>query len=306
MAQVSILLCTFRGAAHLTRQLHSIAAQTFQDWRLFVSDDGSDDGTLEILKAYAVRFGPERMQVLTGPGRGFARNFFSLIERSDIRAPYYAFCDQDDEWLPGKLTRSVAALARLSDGVPGLYGSRSELIDQHGRPMGLSRLYRREPSFANALVQNFASGNTMVLNHAAMALLQRAGGSVDVSAHDWWAYLLVTGAGGAVIYDPRPTIRYRQHGNNLYGANHSLSAARVRVQKLLAGDFRRWNQLNVAALRRCESLLTETHRQQLAAFEAACEGQPLQRLANLVRSGVYRQTLDGQLGLWVAALSNRL
>jgi glycosyltransferase involved in cell wall biosynthesis len=299
-------MCTYRGGRYIERQLETIAAQTYPHWRLFISDDGSDDDTLQRIEAFRSGGYQQRVQVFRGPGHGFASNFFSLIARPEVRADFYAFTDQDDEWVPCKLERAINQLRRLPSDAPLLYGSRSELVDQDGRHLGFSRRCRRPSGFANALVQNIVSGNTMVLNHSALELIRSAGTDVDVEAHDWWAYLLVTGSGGLMVYDPYPTIRYRQHAHNLYGSNVSLRAMWKRIRKLVAGDYRDWNARNLAALREHSALLHADNRELIDMFAASRSGHVAQRLFRLLRAGLYRQTLLGQLGLLFAAASRRL
>ena len=305
-ASVAILICTYRGASYLRRQLDTIVEQTHRDWVIYASDDGSDDATPAILHEYERALGPARMRIFAGPRQGFAANFLSLIEREDVRGDHYAFTDQDDEWDRCKLERAVAALCARGAALPALYGSRSELIDDAGRHLGFSPTFTKPPGFSNALVQNMVTGNTMVMNAAAMALMRAAGTDVQISAHDWWAYLLVTGSGGEMIYDRYPTIRYRQHGGNLYGANTSWPARWLRVSKLFRGDFRDWNTQNIAALRRNWPLLSEQSRRHVELFERARAASAPSRLFHLLRAGVYRQTWAGQLGLMVAALTQRI
>jgi glycosyltransferase involved in cell wall biosynthesis len=303
---VAILMCTYRGAKYLRRQLETVLGQRYPHWTLYVSDDGSDDGTLAILDEFRARPGGERIRVFDGPRRGFANNFFSLIARREVRADYYAFTDQDDEWGDDKLGRAVAKLRHFPSDAPVLYASRSELVDQHGAHIGFSRRYQKPSGFSNALVQNMASGNTMVLNHTAIELMRQAGTDIDVSAHDWWAYLIVTGSGGLMVFDQHPTIRYRQHGHNLYGGNISLKAMLKRVARLFAGDFRTWNDRNLVALRASSALLHEDSKRTIEEFDQARHGSCARRLFGLFRAGVYRQTWDGQLGLAVAALAKRI
>ncbi len=303
---VAILICTYRGASYLRRQLDTIVEQTHQDWIIYASDDGSDDDTLTILHEYERALGAARLRIFAGPRCGFAANFLSLIGRDEVRGDHYAFTDQDDEWDRCKLERAVATLRARPVAQPALYGSRSELIDDEGRHLGFSPAFTKPPGFSNALVQNMVTGNTMVMNAAAMALMRAAGTDVQVSAHDWWAYLLVTGSGGEMIYDRYPTIRYRQHGSNLYGANTSWPARWMRVSRLFKGDFRQWNTQNIAALRLNWPLLSEQSRRHVELFERARTASAPGRLFHLLRAGVYRQTWDGQLGLMVAALAQRI
>jgi len=304
--RVAILVCTYSGEQYLARQLDTVIEQTHDNWCIYASDDGSTDKTWSILSAYRDRIGPSKMKIFKGPGRGFVANFFSLLARPGVSADFYTFTDQDDEWDLSRLERSLRALSKVDADVPALYGSRSEIIDAEGRHVGYSRPFARPSGFANALVQNMVSGNTMVLNHAAADLMRKAGTDVSVSAHDWWAYLLVTGCGGKMIYDPYPTIRYRQHSENLYGPNISFRALASRAARLVAGDFRQWTSMNLEALRSCWSLLDEKSQRQVELFSRAREGTPLTRLRSLQKSRVYRQTWDGQLGLMVAALIRQI
>lgn len=306
MPTVAVLICTYKGEKYLGRQLDTIVAQTHTDWVIHASDDGSSDGTLALLKSYQQRLGEGRLHIYDGPRQGFAANFLSLIRREAVAAAdYHAFTDQDDEWDPSKLERAIAALAPRADR-PAMYGSRSELIDFEGRRLGYSPVFTKPPGFDNALVQNMVSGNTMVLNKVALELMNRSGLELQVSAHDWWAYLLVTGSGGEMIYDTYPTIRYRQHGSNLYGENRSLRAKWVRIKKLFAGDFKEWNTQNLAALRRNWALLTRESQQKVEAFERLRTASAPARLRFLLGQRVYRQTWDGQLGLLVAALTRKI
>lgn len=297
---VAILLCTYNGRQHLPAQLESYQRQTLADWTLFVSDDGSSDGTCDLLRAEK-RLGG-RLAIFDGPRQGFSRNFIELACRPEPRASHYAFSDQDDVWHPEKLERAVAWLRQVPLGRPGLYCSRTLHVDAEGRPLRLSPVYATRPSFANALVQNIAGGNTMVFNDAAMDLLRRAG-RVTVMAHDWWLYQLVTGAGGEVHYDSRPGLDYRQHAGNLIGGQVAVTA---RVSKLLQDRFRDWNALNVRALQDATALLTPSSRQVLALFAAAREAGPIRRLQLLRLSGAHRQTLGGSLALWAAAALGKI
>jgi glycosyltransferase involved in cell wall biosynthesis len=302
--RVAILLGTANGARYLAEQLESIASQSWPNWVLHVSDDGSTDGTLEMLEAFGRRF-RGRVTIHAGPRRGFALNFLSLACSDRVQAEYFAFCDQDDIWMADRLERSVRWLQTLDPATPALYCGRTVYVDTEGRKLGLSPLFSLAPAFRNALVQSLAGGNTMTFNQAARRLLMRAG-LVDVVTHDWWVYQVVTGAGGVVHYDPEPLVEYRQHGANLIGSNVGFRARMHRARQLLNGRFVRWTDLHLRALASIESQLSETNRDTLNAFRAARNGNLIARLRQLRRSGVYRQTVVGSVGLWVGALANRL
>ncbi len=304
----AILLCTFNGEEFIEKQLKSIEGQTHRKWHVYVSDDGSNDSTLAILERYKDHWGAERMTIYSGPGLGFSKNFMSLIQRPEISANYYAFVDQDDEWLPTKLERALGLIqAEESKALkPVLYGSRTTTIDKHGEQIGESNLYQKKPSFENALVQNIVTGNTMILNHSAISLFKSLHGEISVSAHDWLAYLLVTGNGGVMIYDPLATTKYRQHSSNLYGSNVSFRARLIRFKKLCLGDFREWNEKNCCVLARNTHLLKQDELDKFYVFQKLRNASFFQRLYLFYQSGIYRQTTEGQVGMWIAVFMNRM
>lgn len=306
MPKVAILLCTLHGQTFLADQLDSIERQTYQNWELWASDDGSADGTQAILRRYKENWGGSRLSICSGPSEGFVSNFLSLTCKADIQAEYFAFADQDDIWEDDKLGRAVDWLRTVPEDVPALYCSRTRLVDEENRDLGLSPLFTKPPAFANALIQNIGGGNTMVFNQAARQLLCQAGQNIEVVSHDSWAYMVVTGCGGVVKYDAYPSLRYRQHGSNLVGTNSTWAARWVRMRMLWQGYLRTWNDRHLVALQRLQSSLTPESRQTLDLLARSRQRALLPRLIGLKKSGIYRQTLLGNLGLLAAAIFKKI
>lgn len=304
--QVAILLCTYQGEKYLSAQLDSYNAQTYSDWKLWVSDDGSTDTTLDQLATFAQRQRAAQVVVQNGPRKGFVTNFMSLICEPSLQAAYYALSDQDDIWHADKLERAVNWLARVPSEQPALYCTRTVLTNEAGQTIGLSPLFTRPPAFANALMQNVAGGNTMVMNNAARDLLRQAGADIDVIAHDWWVYIVVSACGGLVHYDTEPSLRYRQHGGNLIGANTGLGARLLRVRMLFQGHLKEWTDRHIRALAPLLPEFTRPNRIVYDRFISARQRSLIPRVVGIKRSGVYRQTLLGNLGLLAAAISNRI
>ena len=304
--KVAVLMCTMQGQHFLAQQLNSIATQTHPRWEIWASDDGSDDHTHAILEYYQSHWGESRISIHAGPAVGSTANFLSLTCRADIEADYFAYADQDDIWEDDKLERAVAWLQTIPPDIPALYGSRTQLVDARNQYLGYSALFEKAPSFRNALVQSVAGGNTMVFNRAARDLLRSAGEEIEAVTHDWWAYMLVTACGGAVHYDPYPTVRYRQHESNQFGSNLNPVAQYRRVKLLLQGRFRGWISANICALQRVRDHMTAENRQVFDEFVLAREQPLLSRMRRLKRTGIYRQTLLGNAGIALAALINRL
>ncbi len=297
--RVVILLASFEGAAFLREQLASIAAQGHADWQLIWRDDGSGDDSAAILRAFAAAQAPGRVEELAVPaGRvGSAASFQALLRHA---APtlgaddVVAFADQDDVWLPFKLERAVAA---LGSGDPAIYSARQILVDARLRRLGVSDLVVPPMGFPASLTQNLAIGCTVALNQAAARLV--AGSEAPAGCqHDWWAYLLVTAAGGMLIADAEPVVWYRQHARNAVGAPRTFLRRGLAAVQRGPGAFMRLLRGNVAALDAQRALLTPHACAELDEIRAALDGGRLRRLRVLRMKGLRRQSWSEQLVFW--------
>jgi len=300
-----VIMATYNGRRFIEEQFSSIAAQTVPQLDLIVSDDGSTDGTREWLATALAGWTKGRATLIEGPRAGNSSdNFRHLLLALPDDAETVALADQDDVWLPEKLDWAQAALAEVPTEVPAVACSRTRLIDEAGQPIGYSRYFRRPPSFRNAVVQSIAGGNTMVLNAAATRLVKESFRRVHVPAHDWWIYMIVTGAGGRMIYREQWDTLYRQHDNNVVGDNQGWGARLVRFRKLLGGEFKRWNDANEAALEACRDLLTGEGLEVLRLLRATRRGTVIERLHSIFQPQLFRQTIVGGIALKLAIMTN--
>jgi glycosyltransferase involved in cell wall biosynthesis len=247
MDRIDILLATYNGAAFLGEQLASLEAQTHRNWRLLARDDGSDDGTPEILEAFRARH-PDRVVVVRdGEGNlGVVANFSRLMELSD--APYAAFCDQDDVWVADKLELSLAKMRELERqhgaDVPLLVFTDLTVVDED-----LDVIHPSFWKYANLLPQRCGELNRLLLQNVVTGcatLMNRplVTKSLPIPeqavVHDWWVALVVVLFGKAG-YISRPTVMYRQHARNVIGASTlSVFSLPVRVIRFVRkGDLNR-------------------------------------------------------------------
>lgn len=306
---VAILLASYNGGEYLDEQLKSIANQSFSNFTLYISDDGSTDSTLLIIEKFISDNKNIPVFFIKGPGVGFAQNFMWLLQEAEAMFDYYAFCDQDDIWAHDKLEVALRTLETkgCNEWAPAMYGGRTELVDESGGFIGYSPLFKKKPSFSNALVQNVSGGNTMVINKKSRDLLLTVHDHSLVVSHDWLAYLFVTSVGGIAIYDPNPRLKYRQHGGNLVGSNMGWKARIYRLWDVFAHKrLHYWSRNNIECLSYIEDKMTPESLVVLRSFKTLHSGGFFERIINLIRIKVYRQTLLETVTLYVAAIFRRI
>lgn len=297
---VEVLLSTYDGAAHLRAQIDSVLGQRGVEVRLRVRDDGSRDDTLRVLDEYA---GDARVLVERGDNLGLPHAYFRLLEQSGADADLWALADQDDVWLPHKLHRAAERLSAATG--PTLYCARVMVVDEDLRPLSLHPLPRRGVSFANALVQNVATGCTIVLDREGRDVL-RGRWPQDAVMHDAWLYLVLSGT-GTVVYDPEPVVLYRQHGSNAVGVGRGAASrvvGRVRRQLAVGGAGAHGRQ-DAELARTHGDLLRPGPRAELAAFLGS-RGSALARARYAVTGAAHRQTRGSDVVLSALQLLGRV
>ncbi|WP_137656377.1 glycosyltransferase family 2 protein [Bifidobacterium moukalabense] len=225
-ASVDILMATYNGEKYVGEQIESIQAQSFNNWRLLISDDCSSDDTLEIVKKYAEQ-DPRIIVVSQGKRYGSAKlNFMSLLTAAD--APYVMFCDQDDVWLPKKIELTLAKMYELEQLHPReqpllvftdmkVVGEDLHILDESFERY--SQIDSSRTSFNQILAQSVGAGCTMMCNHVLKELLQGTSHSAYMIMHDWWISLIAASM-GSIGHVSQATSLYRQHEDNSVGASH--------------------------------------------------------------------------------------
>ena len=286
MKKIQILLSTYNGEKYLREQLDSYTKlDNFDDIKVLVRDDGSTDLTVEILKEYSEKFG---FEVICGENVGVNMSFHQLVLRADRNCKYFAFSDQDDVWLPNKLSRALEHLAAEDEEKCLLYASCSTLTDEALNPNGNTLIPKKKLSFYNAMVQNVAVGHTQVFNRSLLELLSREF-SLDIGITDHWAYLLASTT-GAVIYDEEKNTLYRQHGSNLIGYGNSFFATfKNRIKRALSSAPQEKTRQLEAFLDCYSDDMNPEHKYELQRF-LCCQRNFFKRFSYLFKTRVYRQT----------------
>ena len=219
MKTLQILMSTYNGVQYIREQLDSLLEQDCEKFgraafKILIRDDGSTDGTQEILEEYARR-SPGKIVWYQGENKGVIQSFFEVLGKAE-RSDYYAFCDQDDYWMPSKMTRAVEVLDTMSEQKPSLYCCRPKLVDKDLGPLE-SEIVRppKRPDFRNAVIENIVTGCTAVFNRKLCEMVLGELPEFTVM-HDWWLYLIAS-CFGEIYYDETSYICYRQHQGNVLG-----------------------------------------------------------------------------------------
>jgi len=287
---VAILLSTRNGAAFLNEQLDSLLGQSHRDWQIYWRDDGSSDETPQLMRDFATGSGAGRVMDLNDNlGHvGITASFMGLLRKAP-RDRIVAFADQDDVWLPEKLARGIAVLEEVPAEVPGLYCARQHLVAADLQHVKDSPRVRGTLGFPQSMTQNVATGCTVMLNGPAARLLADTDNPAD-TLHDWWAYLLVSAAGGAVTLDDTPTVLYRQHAHNAVGVPLSPGRRAWAALRRGPGVFMKTFRAHMEALEAQQERLTPASREALGLISAGLhDGFPL-RLRALRHPGLKRQS----------------
>ena len=204
---IDVLLSTYNGQAHLRPQLDSILQQSFSDLRVLVRDDGSSDGTLGILNEYAAR---DARVVIVADGKGNLGAFSSFMYLAELSdAPYFLFADQDDVWLPNKisslLTRMQEIESESGSDTPVVVFSDLTITDENLNVIdpSLWHFQQFDPNICrdwrSLLAQNVVLGCAMIANARARAMSLPY--TIPEIPHDHWialtaAITVVNGNGG--------------------------------------------------------------------------------------------------------------
>ena len=224
--KVVIALATCNGETYLAELLESLRRQSWTEWTLLIKDDASDDRTPDLLARWAATERRITLLKRTKTKLGAAQNFGCLMQvAKNQNADYVFFADQDDVWLPDKMSRQLQRMreeeAVFSPMRPVLVHTDLVVADEQlGTIHPSFKRYCRldsgnENALENLLVRNCATGCTTLINAPLLQLASPL--PLQVVMHDWWMALCAAAA-GSIAYLPQPSVIYRQHAHNLIGA----------------------------------------------------------------------------------------
>lgn len=219
---ISVLMATYNGEKYIQEQLESLLRQTFQNFKIYIQDDCSQDKTLQIIQDYNIKYPDKIFYSTNEKNTGSPKhNFFNMLlcHKDD----YVMLCDQDDVWNPDKIEITFQEMKRMEK----LHGSETPILVHTDLTVVDSNLNIINPSYKkmldadysrtqlnHLLSQDTLTGCTAMLNRSLCNLIKEE--PKYCVMHDWWITLVASCFGLISSLDIQ-TIQYRQHNNNSIG-----------------------------------------------------------------------------------------
>lgn len=234
MDKIEVLMAVYNGSAYIREQIDSILNQTYENWHLTISDDGSTDGTDLIADEYAAKYPEQITRVYSGVRFGNARDHFMWLSEN-CTSRYMLYSDQDDVFNPEKMSRLMDAMQKAERqwgrDLPILVFSDQTVVDEKLNVIEPSLMRCQKQAFDSfdyhaLLIQNVVTGGAMMVNRPLCSLAVQCRSRERIIMHDWW--MAATAARfGKIIYLDEPLSLYRQHGGNSVGAKRVGSAGYI-------------------------------------------------------------------------------
>lgn len=247
MKRVNVLISTYNGETYLQEQVESIINQTYSNIYIYIRDDGSFDGTAKILDQLQKKYG-EKLTYWLGENLGFGKSFLDILKEAE-EGGYWAFCDQDDVWLPNKIEWAVEWMEKQTNhSIPLMFHSAFQNTDEQLNP----RESYLPPSYSYDFVRSITDclhmGFSAVIN-GTLRNMMLMGDETVLTTHDHWAELLVMEF-GRVEFDSRIASLHRR-------LDCSLSEGTMKNRlKWLRGAFKGDSEILPSA-RECERVFGE-------------------------------------------------
>lgn len=309
--EIAILLATFNGGKYIKVQLDSIVNQTYRNWKLLISDDGSKDNTISIINEYCAK--DSRIHLLNQEviNKGASQNFGNLIiEALVTECDFIMFSDQDDYWKEDKIQITLESMLSglESEKMPKLIYTDFEYADHQLAPLRIETDKNtsawRDPNLQRLLAENNIYGCTMMINRS---LAEKACPIPDCAEnHDYWI-ALVAATFGSIKHVKKRTILYRQHSNNVSGhyLDNSFKARFQRyykknewLEKILKGRF----QMAESLLNRFEGEVSTKIKNLLVGYSNFENMKGSERVFFCLKNGIQKNNFGHSLAFYFSLL----
>jgi glycosyltransferase involved in cell wall biosynthesis len=307
MSTVAIIMTTYNGEQYVEAQIDSILDSSYQDFELFIYDDGSKDQTIAMIRRYEKEY-PLKVHIVQNEDNlGVSRNFLQALGKTTM--DYVMFCDQDDVWKVNKIALTLKRMRHMEGqsgkDIPLAVFTDANVVDKDLNEMHCSffcsnHLNPRKTDLAHLLMENKLIGCTVMVNAALRKILRSNQYPEREKYHDIWVALIAASFGRIGFINER-TLLYRQHEGNLVGGTSFSSYFRNRLK------FLQKQKATIVALEsQAEEFLTlygeilaEEKRTIIETFIKLPEAGFCQRRYLLLKMGYLKSGLVRNAGLFI-------
>ncbi len=259
MNRINIILAAYNGEKYIREQIESILKSNYKNWKLWIFDDGSADGTHRIVEEYVLRY-PDKIIFRCNPSnKGVIRNFLEGVQtaadynnsiqedeavvadedcETETVTDYYMFCDQDDVWMSDKIDKTIMQMKKeerkYGQDIPVAVFTDALVVDINLNILNRSfykcnKLDTRKVDLPHIMMENKLIGCTVMFNESLRKLMHTQ--PANARYHDWWV-ALIAAAFGHISFLPSATLFYRQHGGNVVGSRNFIDYIKDRISSL--------------------------------------------------------------------------
>lgn len=226
---IAVILATYNGEKYLKQQIDSILNQTYQNIKIYIGDDDSNDSTIDIIKAYKSLYPDKIKYYQNATNMGFVKNFEKLLQIA--KEDYIAFSDQDDIWLPCKLEEQINKIKEIEkkSNLPIMCHSDLTMMDENQNVICKSffsfKKYKLKPEkdLGHILGPCGVMGNTMMINRALKDIILPFPEGIDF--HDYYIAAICELFGERVTFY-KSLVLYRIHQDNVSNSSENINKKR--------------------------------------------------------------------------------
>lgn len=256
---VSVVICTYNQQNFIRETLDSVLAQTYPNIEIIISDDGSSDGTPDILREYGQRYPDKIKPVFSSVNTGIPSNINRAMKQRT--GEFTAWLDGDDLMLPTKIEKQVELLLNHSEAT-GCYHDADVFDSETGRSLGrMSRLYNGSEELKQGRLQEWYKPRYYFLPSTIIARSDACpihGFDVRLKHFSEGLFFVEVFRSGVLLAIDEPLTKYRRHLRNLTG-NSGVRDASVEYELIALAilDARYPDLHGLVSRQRVSCLLTE-------------------------------------------------
>lgn len=307
MEKVIVILPTYNGEKYLKELLDSLYNQTYPNIEIYTRDDCSTDNTINIIKEYAKkRIKGRKLTIIENYGEKWkCPDCFIKLLKIAKDGDYYCFCDQDDVWLPNKITDAVNKIKKVNNKIPTLHFGAYDFYTSDLKFMSHSVKIKKNMKLRNVIYDYWPLGFNITFNKA---MYNKIFNNMPnhIYYHDCWFCQVALGV-GKFIYSSDSTVKYRRQEGAVTYSNHSkLSLLCWRIKNFFGNNSNNLIRLKKILIEYKEIFSAELNSDDLKMLNIFTEDNIINYFKKIFYPHRLRLKLSEEIGLRILFVIGKL